>query len=97
MQRSRQSVLASYLPKNNLLDNYWIMLKCDGCQNMLTNDELIELIHLSGAKPVTDSHFSRWQTDIQRIVLCELEYLIHRREMYQKCVQAGVHFLTPEW
>lgn len=78
-------------------ENYWIMLKCEGCQNMLNNNELAELIQLSGGKYMTDSHFSRWQPGIHRIVLCEREYLIHRREMYEKCVQSGIHFLTPEW
>lgn len=97
MQRSRQNVLVSCLLGNYLLENYWIMLKCEGCQNILNNNELAELIQLSGGKYMTDSHFSRWQPGIYRIVLCEREYLIHRREMYEKCVQSGIHFLTPEW
>ena len=97
MQRSRQSVLPSNLPLNLLLDNYSIMLKCDGCQDMMNNDELIELVRLSGAKHMRDSHFSRLQTGLVRVVLCEKEYLINRKAMYDKCVRAGVHFLTPEW
>jgi hypothetical protein len=69
----------------------------DGCQEMMNNDELIELVRLSGATHTRDSHFSRSQTGVTRVVLCEKEYLVHRREMYEKCIQAGVHFLTPEW
>ena len=94
MQRSRQSVGSI---ANLLLENYTVMLKCDGCQEMLNNEELIELIHLSGAKLIRDSHFTRSQTDRIRVVLCEKEYLIPRQEMYEKCLHAGVHFLTPEW
>jgi hypothetical protein len=94
MQRSRQSVVAM---KNCLLENFCIILKCDGCQEMLDNDELIELVQLSGAKYTTDSHFSRLEIGRKRVVLCEKEYLINRKEMYEKCIQAGVHFLTPEW
>lgn len=97
MQRSRQSVLPDNLPKNLLLENFSIMLKCNGCQEMMNNDELIELVQLSGAKHTTDSHFARIQTGITRVVLCEKEYLINRREMYEKCINAGIHFLTPEW
>jgi hypothetical protein len=98
MQRSRQSISSdNNSPKSFLLENYSIILKCDGCQEMLNNDELIELIKLSGAKHTTDSHFSRLQTGIIRVVLCEKEYLINRKEMYEKCFHAGVHFLTPEW
>ena len=97
MQRSRQSLLAAHFPSNFLLENFSIMLKCNGCQEMMNNEELIELVQLSGAKHTTDSHFSRLQTGIQRIVLCEKEYLINRREMHDKCLHAGVHFLTPEW
>ncbi len=97
MQRSRQSILPVNIPKNYLFENFSIMLKCDGCQEMLNNDELIELVRLSGAKYTTDSHLSRLQTDLIRIVLCEKEYLINRKEMYDKCVHVGVHFLTPEW
>ncbi|CAF1935180.1 unnamed protein product [Rotaria magnacalcarata] len=97
MQRSRQSILPDNLPKNLLLENFSIMLKCNGCQEMMNNDELIELVQLSGAKHTTDSHFARIQTGITRIVLCEKEYLINRREMYEKCIHAGIHFLTPEW
>ena len=98
MQRSRQSMSSDInSPQSLLLENYSIILKCDGCQEMLTNDELIELVQLSGAKHTTDSHFSRFQTGVTRIVLCEKEYLINRREMYEKCIQAGIHFLTPEW
>ncbi|CAF1434319.1 unnamed protein product [Rotaria sp. Silwood1] len=97
MQRSRQSILPDSLPKNLLFENFSIMLKCNGCQEMMNNDELIELVQLSGAKHTTDSHFSRLQIGITRIVLCEKEYLINRREMYEKCIQAGIHFLTPEW
>ncbi|UJR26682.1 hypothetical protein I4U23_007999 [Adineta vaga] len=97
MQRSRQSILPYNLPKTYLLENYSIMLKCDGCQGMMNNDELIELVKLCGAKYTTDSHFSRFQSGIIRVVLCEKEYLINRKEVYEKCVQAGVHFVTPEW
>lgn len=97
MQRSRQSVLPAHLPKNFLLDKFSIILKCNGCQDMMNNDELIELVQLSGAKYTTDSYFSRAQTGTTRIVLCEKEYLTHRREMYEKCMQVGIHFLTPEW
>ena len=97
MQRSRQSVLTPNLSKSSLLENYSIMIKCDGCQEMMNTEELIELVQLSGAKHTTDSHFSRSQTGITRIVLCEKEYLMHRQEMYDKCIHAGVHFLTPEW
>ncbi|CAF0873308.1 unnamed protein product [Adineta steineri] len=97
MQRSRQSILPENLPKNLLLENFSVMLKCNGCQEMMNNDELIELVQLSGAKHTTDSHFSRLQTHITRIVLCEKEYLINRREMYEKCIHSGIHFLTPEW
>ena len=64
MQRSRQSILPDNLPKNFLLENFSIMLKCNGCQEMMNNDELIELVQLSGAKHTTDSHFSRLQTGI---------------------------------
>ena len=94
MQRSRQSLFPI---RSVLLDNYSIMLKCDGCQEMLNHDELIELVQLSGAKLTRDSHFSRLQTGLIRVVLCEKEYLINRKEMYEKCLHAGVHFLTPEW
>ncbi|CAF1031540.1 unnamed protein product [Adineta ricciae] len=97
MQRSRQSILPDSLPKNLLLENFSIMLKCNGCQEMMNNEELIELVQLSGAKHTTDSHFSRLQPGITRIVLCEKEYLMNRREMYEKCIQSGIHFLTPEW
>ena len=97
MQRSRQSVPSPNLPKSTLLENYSIMIKCDGCQEMMNTEELIELVRLSGAKHTTDSHFSRSQTGITRIVLCEKEYLMHRQEMYNKCIHAGVQFLTPEW
>jgi hypothetical protein len=97
MQRSRQSILPINFPKNFLFENFSIMLKCDGCQQMLNNNELIELVQLSGAKYTTDSHFSRFQIGIKRIVLCEKEYLINRKEIYKKCFHAGVHFLTPEW
>ena len=97
MQRSRQSILPKTLPPSFLLENFLIMIKCDGCQEMMNTDELIELVQLSGAKYTTDSHISRSQTGITRIVLCEKEYLIHRKEMYEKCIRAGVHFLTPEW
>ena len=97
MQRSRQSILPNNLPQNFLLENFSIMLKCNGCQEMMNNDELIELVQLSGAKHTTDSHFSRLQTGVIRIVLCEKEYLINRREMYEKCINVGIHFLTPEW
>ncbi len=94
MQRSRQSLLPI---KSLLLESYSIMLKCDGCQEMLNHDELLELVQLSGAKLTRDSHFSRLQTGLIRVVLCEKEYLINRKEMYEKCLHAGVHFLTPEW
>jgi hypothetical protein len=94
MQRSRQSLLPI---KSLLLESYSIMLKCDGCQEMLNHDELLELVQLSGAKLTRDSHFSRLQTGLIRVVLCEKEYLINRKEMYDKCLHAGVHFLTPEW
>ncbi|UJR22406.1 hypothetical protein I4U23_025467 [Adineta vaga] len=97
MQRSRQSILPNNLPKNLLLEHFSIMLKCNGCQEMMNNEELIELVQLSGAKHTTDSHFSRLQPGITRIVLCEKEYLINRREMYEKCINSGIHFLTPEW
>ncbi|CAF4411322.1 unnamed protein product [Rotaria sp. Silwood2] len=97
MQRSRQSILPNNLPKTSLFEKFSIMLKCDGCQEMVNNDELIELVKLSGAKHTTDSYFSRLQTDLIRIVLCEKEYLINRKEIYDKCVHIGVHFLTPEW
>lgn len=97
MQRSRQSVLPAHLPRHFLLENFSIILKCNGCQEMMNNDELIELVQLSGAKYTTDSYFSRLQTGITRLVLCEKEYLTHRQEMYDKCIQAGIHFLTPEW
>ncbi|CAF0935322.1 unnamed protein product [Rotaria sordida] len=97
MQRSRQSILPNNLPKTFLFENFSIMLKCNGCQEMVNNDELIELIKLSGAKYTTDSYISRLQTDSTRIVLCEKEYLINRKEIYDKCIHIGVHFLTPEW
>ena len=97
MQRSRQSILPDSLPKNLLFEDFSVMLKCNGCQEMMNNDELIELVQLSGAKHTTDSHFSRLQTGVTRVVLCEKEYLINRREMYEKCIHAGIHFLTPEW
>lgn len=73
------------------------MLKCDGCQGMMTSDELMELVKLCGATHTTDSHFSRLQSGLIRVVLCEKEYLISRKEIYEKCVHAGVHFVTPEW
>lgn len=97
MQRSRMSIYPLNLPRTFLMENYSIMIKCDGCQEMMNTDELIELVQLSGARYTTDSHFSRSQTGIIRIVLCEKEYLVHRQDMYEKCIQAGVHFLTPEW
>ncbi|CAF0888786.1 unnamed protein product [Didymodactylos carnosus] len=97
MQRSRLSVLPKTLPPTLLLDNYSIMIKCDGCQDMMNNDELIELVQLSGAHYTMDSHFSRISRSIIRVVLCEKEYLRNRKEMYDKCVKVGVHFLTPEW
>jgi len=94
MQRSH---LSKSPIKNLLFENFSIIIKCDGCQDMLNNDELIELIQLSGAKYTPDSHFSRLETHLIRIVLCEKDYLINRKEMYEKCLQAGIHFLTPEW
>ncbi|CAF0968264.1 unnamed protein product [Adineta steineri] len=97
MQRSRQSVLPYNLPKTLLLENFSIMLKCDGCQGLMNNDELIEMIKLCGAKYTTDSHFSRFQAGLKRVVLCEKEYLINRKEIYEKCIHAGVYFVTPEW
>ncbi|CAF0932139.1 unnamed protein product [Adineta ricciae] len=97
MQRSRQSILPYSLPETQLLEKYSIMLKCDGCQGMMNSDELIELVKLCGAKYTTDSHFSRLQPGNIRVVLCEKEYLASRKEVYEKCVQAGVHFVTPEW
>ena len=97
MQRSRQSILPYSLPETHLLENYSIMLKCDGCQGMMNSDELIELVKLCGAKYTTDSHFSRLQPGNIRVVICEKEYLASRKEVYEKCIQAGVHFVTPEW
>ncbi|CAF0848157.1 unnamed protein product [Didymodactylos carnosus] len=97
MQRSRLNVLPKTIPSTLLLDNYSIMIKCDGCQDMMNNDELIELVRLSGANYTTDSHFSRISRSVIRVVLCEKEYLHNRKEMYDKCVKVGVHFLTPEW
>lgn len=97
MQRSRQSILTSNLPKNFLFENFFIMLKCTGCQKLINNNELIELIKLTGAKYTTESYFSRMQTSLIRIVLCEKEYLINRKEIYDKGIHFGIHFLTPEW
>ena len=97
MQRSRLSIYPLNIPRSYLMENYSIMIKCDGCQEMMNTEELIELVQLSGARHTTDSHFSRSQTGIIRVVLCEKEYLIHRQDMYEKCIHAGVHFLTPEW
>ncbi|CAF4271225.1 unnamed protein product [Rotaria socialis] len=97
MQRSRQSNLAHNLPTSLLFEKFSIMLKCDGCQKLMNNNELIELVKLSGAKHTIESYFSRLQTDLTRIVLCEKEYLVQRKEIYEKCIHIGIHFLSPEW
>ncbi|CAF2044351.1 unnamed protein product [Rotaria magnacalcarata] len=97
MQRSRQSNLAHNLPASLLFEKFSIMLKCDGCQKLMNNNELIELVKLSGAKHTIESYFSRLQTGLIRIVLCEKEYLVQRKEIYEKCIHIGIHFLSPEW
>ncbi|CAF0854414.1 unnamed protein product [Didymodactylos carnosus] len=70
---------------------YSIAIHCDDCQNMFDRQELIELIHLSGAIYETNS-------DNASIILCGEEYVNNLKQLNgKKWRKTNVIYVAPEF
>ncbi|CAF1199230.1 unnamed protein product [Rotaria sordida] len=96
MQRSR------LIPRrHSLFSKYIFMLKCNGVQNLMDNQELRTLITLCGGytcSSLRTDQVTRWTAQGKMIVvLCEQSYVEERQDKYWKCVELGIRFCSPEF
>ncbi|CAF1508706.1 unnamed protein product [Rotaria magnacalcarata] len=96
MQRSR------LIPRrHSLFSKHIFMLKCDGVQNLMNNQELRTLITLCGGHTCSSlrtDQVTRWTAQGKMIVvLCEQSYVQERQDKYWKCVELGIRFCSPEF
>ncbi|CAF1046344.1 unnamed protein product [Rotaria sp. Silwood1] len=96
MQRSR------LIPRrHSLFSKHIFMLKCNGVQNLMDNQELRTLITLCGGHTCSSlrtDQVTRWTAQGKMIVvLCEQSYVQERQDKYWKCVELGIRFCSPEF
>ncbi|CAF2568422.1 unnamed protein product [Rotaria sp. Silwood2] len=96
MQRSR------LIPRrHSLFSKHIFMLKCNGVQNLMDNQELRTLITLCGGHTclsLRTDQVTRWTAQGKMIVvLCEQSYVQERQDKYWKCVELGIRFCSPEF